>query len=58
MHQHKKNPHILQEISTNILTKIYDITVRIEHAQKNVNKKNSDPKRPGRGILKLKTEKS
>ena len=26
MHQNKNNPHILQEISTNILTKMSDIT--------------------------------
>ena len=26
MHQSKNNPHILQEISTNILTKMSDIT--------------------------------
>ena len=41
MYQSKNNPHILQEISTNILSKMSDITGSpTEHAQKNVNKKN------------------
>ena len=40
MHQSKNNPHVLQEISTNILTKMSDITGSPHWAcSENVNKK-------------------